>query len=89
MYIEFTISGDLAGLVTMQGTTINEDFDDEIKKVPQKLYVPVHKSVEWGSFNGRKSSCLAMLIIKGAKNATGRDMCTISRYIMKICLPNP
>jgi hypothetical protein len=53
MYIEFTVSDDLAGLVTIQGRTINEDFDHEIKKVPQKLYIPVQKSVEWGSISGR------------------------------------
>jgi hypothetical protein len=68
---------------------MNEDFDDEIKKVPQKLYIPVQKSVEWGSINGSKNSCLSALIIIGTKNATGRDMCTISRYIMKISLSNP
>jgi hypothetical protein len=73
----------------MQGTARNEDLDDEIKKVPQKLNIPVQKSIEWGIIYGRKKQFLVSASYKDVKNTTGRDMYTISRYITKICLPNP
>jgi hypothetical protein len=64
--------------MAVKGTTTSEDLHDEIKKVLQKLNIPIHKLVvvltDGAPSMAGKNSGLSSLITKGVKNTRGRDL---------------
>jgi hypothetical protein len=68
---EFNVAEELYGLMAVKGTTTGEGLHDEIKKVLQKLNIPVQKLVvvvtDGAPSMAGKNSGLFLLIIKDMK----------------------
>jgi hypothetical protein len=64
--------------MAMKGTTTSEYLHDELKKVLQKLNIPIQKLVgvvTVGALSmAGKNSGLSSLVTKDVKNTTGRDL---------------
>jgi hypothetical protein len=70
-----------------------KDLRDEIKKVLQRLNIPVQKLVAvvtgGAPSMAGKNGDLSSLIAKDVKNTTGRDLFVYHCLIHQICVPNP